>query len=136
MHTANIGTLTVEYLLTLSITPESVEFSPSVFPPCFQTPCTETSLQSLCPGWVWSRGWDFSPSPVPSLGLWFLPREAGTSISQLPRSWVTEALFLVGAISRPETPFSFPCPRVGGSVPGMHGRQRMLRPWFLPQHLL
>lgn len=44
MYTANVDTLILEDLLTLSITPESVEFESQCVLSCFQIPGTEATL--------------------------------------------------------------------------------------------
>lgn len=50
---------------------------------------------------------------TPSKTVVLPPRVAGASISYLPQSWVTEALFPVGAVKQAETPFHSPTPGVG-----------------------
>lgn len=107
MYTANVDTLILEDLLTLSITPESVEFESQCVLSCFQIPGTEATLQ------VWPRRRGFFP-------------DTGRCqhISASPVQFCT--------VSQAETPFPFLVLGWRLYSSWAHQEQRLLHPWFLP----
>ena len=74
MYAANTETLILD-LLTLSITPESVEFESQVFPPVSRSPVQKRHCShSVLGGYGQEDGASPLPqSPVSSPGLWSLP---------------------------------------------------------------